>query len=339
MTSLLTAALVFSFAVSFMATRLLCSDHCTGLILDQPNARSLHSVPTPRTGGIGIMIGSCAAWICLSGMALPSIALLTGALAVLFLIEDAVGVRLVVRFVGQCVAAALFLVSIGPLPWPLLAALAVGCVWSANCYNFMDGSDGLAGGMTVIGFRAYALAAAGSGHADIASLAGVVSAASVAFLIWNVQPARIFMGDTGSIPLGFLAAALGIVGWNDGAWPFWFPVLVFSVFVVDATVTLLGRFAHGEAVLRAHRDHHYQRLVRMGWSHRRLARLAYVLMLATAGSALLLRQAHPVAIFSLLTAWTFAFAGISMAINARWRDWQGNAADPEAPEADASLLA
>ena len=94
------------------------------------------------------------------------------------------------------------------------------------------------------------------------------------------------MGDAGSIPLGFLAAAIGILGNLVNAWPWWFPLLVFSPFIVDATVTLLKRTVSGKKIWVAHREHYYQRLVLLGWSHKKLAIAEYALMLACAASAL-----------------------------------------------------
>ncbi len=111
--------------------------------------------------------------------------------------------------------------------------------WSLNLYNFMDGNDGLAALMTVIGFASYGVV---SLHAAIARrLPWALAAATLPVLVVNWPPARIFLGDVGAVPLGFLAAALGIGGMIDGAWPVWFPVLVFLPFVADATVTLARR--------------------------------------------------------------------------------------------------
>ena len=149
-----------------------------------------------------------------------------------------------------------------------LALLALAVAWITNLYNFMDGSDGLAGGMSVAGFGAYSIAAWLAGDAATGALCAAISGASVAFLLHNFYPARIFMGDVGSIPLGFLAAALGIVGWRNDAWPLWFPLLVFGPFIGDATVTFFKRVARRERVWRAHREHYYQRMVRMGFGHR-----------------------------------------------------------------------
>jgi UDP-N-acetylmuramyl pentapeptide phosphotransferase/UDP-N-acetylglucosamine-1-phosphate transferase len=109
--------------------------------------------------------------------------------------------------------------------------------------------------------------------------------------VHNFPPARVFLGDAGSIPLGFLAGGLGFEGILEGAWPWWFPVLVFSPFIVDATLTVVRRALRGERFWRAHREHCYQRLALGGWPRRRLALAAYALMIAMATAALLaLRQ-------------------------------------------------
>src|SRR6476659_1011719 len=107
-----------------------------------------------------------------------------------------------------------------------------------------------------------------------------VAAAAAAFLLFNFHPARIFMGDAGAIPLGFLAATLGVTGWINGLWPLWLPVLVFSPFIADASVTLAKRALRGEKIWQAHREHYYQRVVRAGFGHRNMALLGYILMFA-----------------------------------------------------------
>ncbi len=159
--------------------------------------------------------------------------------------------------------------------------------WMTNLYNFMDGANGLAGGMTVIGFSALAAAA------DNPLLACAAAGAGLGFLFFNFDPARVFLGDSGSIPLGFLAGALCFAGVVSGQWPLWFPLLVFAPFVIDATATLLKRMMRREKIWAAHRQHYYQRLIRMGWSHRRLATAEYLLMAVCGGWALLLLPVSP----------------------------------------------
>jgi UDP-N-acetylmuramyl pentapeptide phosphotransferase/UDP-N-acetylglucosamine-1-phosphate transferase len=196
-----------------------------------------------------------------------------------------------------------------------MALLCLALAWLTNLYNFMDGSDGLAGGMALIGFGAYAIASAVTGHRPLLVFDVALAAAAAAFLWFNFSPARIFLGDVGSVPLGFLAGALGLVGWRDDLWPLWFPALVFAPFIADATVTLLRRLYRREKVWQAHREHYYQRLVRMGLGHRGTALLGYALMLVCAAAALYGRAQRP-----LLQAAACGVALVVLAAVAAWID-------------------
>lgn len=254
------------------------------LPMDHPNERSLHATPTPRIGGLGIMagVGVASAWQ--ADATLLPIILAAFALAMVSVLDDVRGLPVALRFLAHFVAAVACLLALGLDGWALLpATLAV--VWMTNLYNFMDGSDGLAGGMAAIGFGALALAAWLGGAPSLAMFCASIAAAALAFLRFNFPPARVFMGDAGSIPLGFLAAALGIDGAAHGVWPWLFPLLVFSPFIVDASVTLARRALRGEKIWRAHRSHYYQRVVLLGATHRRLALAAYALMLLVSALA------------------------------------------------------
>ena len=258
------------------------------LPMDYPNERSLHDTPTPRIGGLGIMagVGVASAWLA-GGMLLP-VMLAAFSLAAVSVLDDVRGLPVALRFLAHFVAAAACLLALGLSGWALVGAtLAV--VWMTNLFNFMDGSDGLAGGMAAIGFGALALAAWLGGAPGLAAFCAAIAASALAFLRFNFPPARVFMGDAGSIPLGFLAATLGILGAMQDVWPWLFPLLVFSPFIVDASVTLVRRALRGEKVWRAHRSHYYQRAVLLGASHRQLALAAYALMLAMAALAFALR--------------------------------------------------
>jgi UDP-N-acetylmuramyl pentapeptide phosphotransferase/UDP-N-acetylglucosamine-1-phosphate transferase len=137
-----------------------------------------------------------------------------------------------------------------------------------NLYNFMDGADGLAGSQGVAGFAAYAAGFVMAGDSALAAWCAAAAAACAGFLCFNWPPAKIFMGDVGSIPLGFLAGGLGLVGIWQGAWPVWFPLMAFAPFVLDASTTLARRALEGKRVWEAHREHAYQRMVQMGYGHR-----------------------------------------------------------------------
>jgi UDP-N-acetylmuramyl pentapeptide phosphotransferase/UDP-N-acetylglucosamine-1-phosphate transferase len=198
-----------------------------------------------------------------------------------------------------------------------LVVVALVLAWSANLYNFMDGSDGLAGAMALVGFGALAIAASDDRALRIAAVA--LSCAAIPFLAVNRPPARVFMGDVGAVPAGFMAALLGLAGVLRGDWPAWFPVLVFLPFVADATTTLARRALSGERPWEAHRDHYYQRFHQLGAGHRGTLLLHAAAMVATAGTALVCRALAPHAGGLALLAWCAAYAMLFMAIDYHWR--------------------
>jgi len=286
------------------------------LPMDHPNERSLHATPTPRIGGLGIMAGVAVASAWLAGGMLLPVMLAAFALAAVSVLDDVRGLPVALRFLAHFVAAAACLLALGLSGWALVGAtLAV--VWMTNLFNFMDGSDGLAGGMAAIGFGALALAAWLGGAPALAAFCASIAAAALAFLRFNFPPARVFMGDAGSIPLGFLAATLGILGAMQDVWTWLFPLLVFSPFIVDASVTLGRRALRGEKIWQAHRFHYYQRVVLLGASHRQLAIAAYALMLAMAAQGFAQRVLpQHVAWLLILSAATYLL--IFLAIDFRW---------------------
>jgi len=271
----------------------------------------------PRTGGVAVLLGAFAALgFGAAELWLPmALALL---LATVSFLDDLYGLATLVRLAAHVGAAALLVwYFLSPMNAVEMILLVAACTWITNLYNFMDGSDGLAGGMATIGFGAYAIAASMGGEAALACQCIAVSAAAAAFLVHNLHPARIFLGDVGSIPLGFLAASLGIVGWRNDVWPLWFPVLVFGPFIGDATLTLVKRLIRGARIWQAHREHYYQRMVLMGMGHRRTAWVGYGLMTACAAAALTGREQAP-----WLQATVFLGMSTLLGAMAVWVDWR-----------------
>jgi UDP-N-acetylmuramyl pentapeptide phosphotransferase/UDP-N-acetylglucosamine-1-phosphate transferase len=172
--------------------------------------------------------------------------------------------------------------------------------------------------MTLIGFGAYGVAAHASGDGAIAALCLALAAAAAAFLVHNFHPARLFLGDVGSIPLGFLAAALGLLGWRRQLWPLWFPLLVFGPFVADATVTLARRIARREPFWQAHREHYYQRIVRMGLGHRGAAWIGYAAMGFCALAALAARGRPVAQQAAALAAASAVLVALAVWVDLRW---------------------
>jgi UDP-N-acetylmuramyl pentapeptide phosphotransferase/UDP-N-acetylglucosamine-1-phosphate transferase len=285
------AALVF--AATLVLIRVL-SMRSTKLLLDLPNHRSLHERPTPKVGGLAMMTVGLAAVSIAPGAPFWALIVCAALLLAISALDDARNLSASVRLTAHALAVGAFLAAYPAQGWLFNALAFATFLWMLNLYNFMDGADGLAGGMTLCGFGALAIAsyvAGDVGNADIASLALVFAMAAAAFLCFNFPPASVFMGDAGSVPLGFLAAAIGYLGYFHAVWPYWFPALVFSPFILDATYTLLKRALRRERIWVAHREHVYQRLILSGWSHRRLALVAYGIMCAVDVAAIFaLRQ-------------------------------------------------
>lgn len=245
-------------------------------LMDIPNARSSHSVPTPRGGGVAIVLSFLAGLgvVTAVGGLDPSVSIaLLGAggfVALVGFLDDhghiAARWRLLAHFAAAFWAFAwlggappLLLLGVQlDLGWSGVALGAVYLVWLLNLYNFMDGIDGIASVEAVCVCAGGALLYVLLGKSDLALLPLMLAAAVAGFLYWNFPPARIFMGDAGS---GFLGIVLGILsiqaGWEESRL-FWSWVILLGVFVVDATFTLVRRLLRGDKVYEAHRSHAYQ---------------------------------------------------------------------------------
>ena len=309
--------LIISFTVSFLVLIGLLNTNLANIALDAPNHRSLHSALTPRTGGLAIMLGVLVAFAMLGGL-WAWIGIAAGFMLV-SLMDDVYGLQVRWRLAIQLLLCAGFVwFFMLRQPWWVLFLALPALIWMTNLYNFMDGSDGLAGGMTAFGFGAYAVASYMVGNLQLTFMCGAIVVSSLAFLLFNFYPAKIFMGDAGSIPLGFLAGAIGLHGWQQGLWPMWFPVLVFSPFIVDSTATLLKRVLRHEKVWQAHREHYYQRLVLLGWGHKKTAVAEYILMFLIVICALAMLKLPHLWVILLLLFWLFVYFYIMLKIDKLW---------------------
>lgn len=311
---------LIAFIVATLAVGWLARTRAVRLALDEPNARSLHTTPVPRTGGIGLLLGIAAGWT-LSATGLPWAVWVAAAVVIaISLLDDLRGLSAAVRLAAHLFAAALAAMALLGSESPLLLAIVILAIgWMCNLYNFMDGSDGLAGGMALFGFLAYAAAAWLAGSTQFALLNLAIAAAAAGFLAHNFHPARIFLGDAGSVPLGFLAATLGLNGWLQRDWTWWFPLLVFSPFIVDASVTLARRLLAGARVWEAHRDHYYQRLVQLGLGHRGTALAEYAVMAVCANTGLWAMTLDSSGQHQVLAAAGVAYLAAIIAIERAWR--------------------
>ncbi|HEY6085549.1 MAG TPA: glycosyltransferase family 4 protein [Nitrospira sp.] len=312
--------------------------------LDHPNERSLHSRPVPRTGGIAIVSSLCIGVIVASLWALwredmtedtsrqfiETIWILgsTFFLSAVSLLDDRRGLPVVIRFGLQFLAACAVVfggkIFFHSITIPLAGTINLGyaaipltvifLLWMTNLYNFMDGMDGFAGGMTAVGFGLLGYFAGTGGHPLMFCVAVIHAAAATGFLFSNFPPAKIFMGDVGSISTGYLAGSLIVLGCRDGLFDPWVPLMAFSPFIVDATVTVMRRALQGKKIWEAHREHFYQRLVLSGWGHRKTVLAEYVMMLASGALCLAYQYAADEGKLGLLILWAAFYLALAVGV-------------------------
>ena len=255
-------------------------------VMDRPNERSSHAAAVPRGGGLAVIGVLLVVWLALwlSGACAACGTLfwvpLAGALAlagVSWLDDLRGGLAALPRLLAQIAAVGAgiwalpegWLVFQGIVP-PLVdhALAALIWLWFVNLFNFMDGIDGISGAEGAsLGLGAFVLALLGAAPAGLGPLGLALAGVSLGFLLWNWHPAKIFLGDVGSVPLGFLGGWLMLALAAAGAWQA--ALLLPGYYLADATLTLAGRLLRGRRIWQAHRGHFYQRIVAAGWSHAR----------------------------------------------------------------------
>jgi UDP-N-acetylmuramyl pentapeptide phosphotransferase/UDP-N-acetylglucosamine-1-phosphate transferase len=291
-----------------LATRAVIGLLLRHAVLDHPNRRSSHASPVPRGGGIAVMAAIAAGWIAYAltmPALLPVMALLLAAaagLAAISFLDDLFDLTAAMRLLAQLLAVLLgmlVLADAGPvfqglLPgWLDLLAAALLWLWFVNLFNFMDGIDGMAGVQTValaLGLVLVGISAGAGGGTGAGPDAGIgaawqppllmLAAAAAGFLWFNWQPARLFLGDVGSVPLGYLLGFLLLSAAAAGQWAA--ALILPAYYLADASITLVRRVLRGEKFWHGHREHFYQQAVRRGFSH------ATVSTMVAGGNALLI---------------------------------------------------
>lgn len=275
--------------ISFALTRALLPLLQRVALMDIPNDRSNHTIPVPRGGGIAVMAVVIPFWLAapdIFGVKVPehaSIALLAFVLMTVSLMDDFRSISPLVRLSAQTLAVTLALPSLqgevfqGLLPhWLDMTISGIAWLWFINLFNFMDGIDGITGVETISIAGGIAIIALLGHVPDYWFVySSVIVAAAMGFLWWNWHPARLFLGDVGSVPLGFL---LGFLLLQVAAYGYPAIALILpAYYFLDATLTLLKRIAQGHKPWKPHSTHFYQQAVRKGWSHSRVS--VYLLML------------------------------------------------------------
>ncbi|WP_411818999.1 glycosyltransferase family 4 protein [Hyphococcus formosus] len=324
--------LIEPFILAVAAALVVCVSYCASLfaarsggVLDHPNDRSSHSVATPRSGGLAI-IGAWVAGIFVVGVFSESAVIAKdlsklGIIAMVALgigyADDRIELVPVWKFVGQIAVATLFVIFFGPLqtlPIPYIGVMelapllgvALSIFWIVafmNIYNFMDGANGLAGGTATIGLAWISVITSFAGSPLLGAAALLLALGTAGFLPENLRRGRLFMGDNGSQAVGFLIAAFAILGanWTGSRLSMLFVPVIFSPLIFDVAWTLVSRSIRKQNILKAHREHLYQLLLRSGVSHGNVAVL-YMSMVSLASASAILMLALPISLHWLVPA-------------------------------------
>jgi UDP-GlcNAc:undecaprenyl-phosphate/decaprenyl-phosphate GlcNAc-1-phosphate transferase len=307
--------------------------------IDQPSDRPrIHTAPIPRIGGLAIVAGVLISATTLIGFTGPYAGILIGTICVagLGLLDDVRGLSPPVKLLGVAMIALIpvlgYEVSFKHVTLPVIGDHDLGfarypltILWItfiANLVNLIDGMDSLAAGIVAIATAAFALLATSFGHDAAAALALIVCGATLAFLWHNYHPARIFMGDSGAMALGFLLACVTVQGVMKTAATIALvaPLLVLAVPILDTSFVVLKRLKYRRAVFGADQNHFYHRFMRIGFSQRRTAAYLHVWAAMLAGYAILARfvPARPDGEWDLGNSLILAAVGIGVVAASIW---------------------
>jgi len=246
------------------------------VLIDLPNLRSNHKQPTPKGGGIAVVF---ALIICLLIADIHySIVLSILLLAAVSLMDDLIQVPPFVRLLVQVLAVSIPLTTMAPLfggmfpKWLDHAIVGALWIWFINLFNFMDGIDGISGvEMCCIGIGLCLISVfLGTFPNSFAAYSLILASAGFGFLWWNWHPAKIFLGDVGSVPIGFITGYLLLLAAKSGYVGAAF--ILPAYYLADSTLTLIQRIGHGKKIWVAHSEHYYQKAVRRGRRHSTVAR-------------------------------------------------------------------
>jgi Fuc2NAc and GlcNAc transferase len=317
------------FAVSFAGTGWIRRYCLASGIVDIPNQRSSHSRIVARGGGIGFsglfilaVLGLGIAGV-VPGRAATGLAGGGTIVALTGWVDDRKGLTQVTRIVLHLAAAGWAVVWLGPVPsivsgsaiwiWITQVAGVIAFAWMINLYNFMDGTDGIAGVEAVTVAVASGFLCAMAGLAAPGQVYWLLAAAAAGFLVWNWPPARIFMGDAGSGFLGFVFAALALWTCVNDVRLFWPCVILLSVFVADATATLMRRMLAREKWYEPHSTHAYQKLARRN-GHLPIALGVAIINITVLAPVAWMAWLHPALGLPLAIAVNGALAAVALSV-------------------------
>lgn len=301
-------AIILSCLLALILTPPMIKLACRWGAVDKPNQRKIHATPMPRLGGLAIYVAFVVGLLVTQPMTMPLAGLLVGAtlIVLLGLWDDLRGMPAVVKLIGQIVAAAslvpfgLYVEFVtnpiaGDVFWLGLWGIPLTIFWIVavtNALNLVDGLDGLAAGTALIAALSLAVIAFFEAQSTAFAVALILAAAILGFLRYNFHPARVFLGDTGSMLLGFVLAATAIMGLTKSATALSviIPIVILGIPLFDTAFAILRRCLNGRRIFEPDKDHLHHRLLIAGLSHRGAVLTVYGVNLVLAASAVVITR-------------------------------------------------
>lgn len=299
-------ALSVSFLVTLLTTPLMIFIGKKCGLVDKPDARKIHKEPIPRVGGVAIFLGFFIGCLVLGRFGEQMLALMAASVIIMLLgfVDDARNIPPIAKLIGQAVAAFLVVrsglvvefltnpftggeMSLGWLSVPLTMVWLIGM---SNAVNLIDGMDGEAAGVSAISAGMIAIICVLQGPQSVAAVAGLLAAACIAFLVFNFNPAKIFMGDSGSLFIGFALATISIMGFSKSATfiSVVIPIIILGTPIMDTFFAILRRLFSHKPVFEADKGHMHHRLLQRGLSQKKAVLIIYAVTFLLGIAAILM---------------------------------------------------
>ena len=300
---------VFLFVVLIMPIIMKIAEHVKAL--DIPNERKVHKFPIPRLGGLGIFFGFLLGYMLFCSQTPQMISILIGSFILILVgsIDDINPIKPLPKFCGQLIAAAIVVyygnvvmqdvsayglyINFGFLAKPITIIFILGVI---NCLNLIDGLDGLTGGIATIFFITISIIISIMGiyNGLDASLSLIMIGATLGFLVYNFHPAKIFMGDSGSMFLGYMIAVISLLGFkNVTLTSFIVPVLILAIPILDTLFAIIRRLLKGESFAKADKEHFHHQILKMAGNQTKTVLIIYLIQILFSAASIVYVLRNP----------------------------------------------
>ena len=290
------------------------------MFYDIPNNRSSHEYKTLKIGGLVLFpFILFFSLFSLDDYTIKLILFCSTFIFIISFIDDLFDISIYIRLLIHLLCSFVFLFFFGNYNNFLFIFFVISLIWISNLYNFMDGIDGLASIMTILGFIFLALPLFLNENYHLYKLCIYIAIGSLSFFYFNFFKSKIFLGDSGAVTIGFLAGCIGLCGANYGAWPIWYPTLIFSTFGADATLTVVLRLTQKNNPLKPHKEYFFHKLNDLGFNKKTIVLLYAFFILLSSSLGLFLLEKNNFLINTILFIYFLLIYFLLIFIHFKWK--------------------